>query len=352
MLKINNMGNGSEAYYYVNFDTPWELASGDMQLEFKLKTDSLSLRNVAVQIIPDTGALKGLATFDQLNLKLPDAAGNMTNIYPISSYADEWMHVVIKTNGADFTLWINNQEIGTGSIPGYSEITEISGIRFLDKIWSTDADKYSYWDEIKAQKVSSMYLENDAENSGQDKEAYILDFNNALNPYSAKTIGVSCNGTAVSSSLYTISSDVLDRTRLLLTLNQYAPAGEYTIDYSGVTDLENTQADGSITFTRVKEDYFSDIRLTDNLDGTATAAIDTIIYNGSASYILILAVYDEDEFTGERRLVNVVIDEAKNYSGQRSFTCTVSAEEDQVVQASLWSGLDTMKPYAMKWKTM
>lgn len=351
MLKITNQGSGAEAYYRVNFDTPWRFENGDMQLEFKLKTDSLSLRNVAVQASVD-GALKNMVLFDQLNLKLSDASGGMTNIYPISDYKDEWMHVIIKTDGADFTVWINNQKIGTGEIPAYSTAVGIDGIRFLDKIWSASADKYSYWDEIKVQKATSLYLENEAENSGQDKEAFILDFNNPLNPYSVKTVSVSCNGNAVASGLYTVTADPIDRTRLMLALNQYAPAGEYVIDYSGVTDLENTQPGGNISFTRVRADYLSDIRLTDNMNGTATAAIDTVIYNGAASYTLVVAVYDEDEFTGERTLADVVISEAKNYSGQKSLTCTVGAAENQVVQASLWSGLDTMKPYAMKWKTM
>jgi hypothetical protein len=173
-----------------------------------------------------------------------------------------------------------------------------------------------------------------------------------LNAYSAKTITVKCNGEAISSKLYTVTADALDKTRLTVTLDQYAPAGEYAIDYSSVSDTKNTQAEGEVDFTRVRDDYISDIRLTDNQDGTATAAVDTVIYNGTADYALILAVYDEDEFTGERTLVDVSIVEANGYSGQKTLTGKINASEDQVVKACLWKGTAGMKPVAMKWKTM
>ncbi len=353
MLKINNKAtsaSGSEAYFTVNFDEAWQVDDGDMQVEFKVKQDTLLNRNMAIQPIID-GKISGMILFDQRNLKLSDGTA-ITKTYPIDVYADKWMNVVIKTDNEKFTVWINNEKIGDGIIPNYSSGSSVSGIRFLDKIWSTDTDRYSYWDEFKAQKLTSMYLENMEENSNQDKDSYILDFNNALNPYSVKKVSVTCKGEALPADLYTVAADSVDRTRLKVTLSAYAPAGEYVIDCSEIADNENGQAAEKIMFTRVRDDYCSDIRLTDNMDGTATAAVDTIIYNDTASYLLILAVYDEDEFTGERTLVNVVVSEAKNYSGQKNLTCTVNAAENQVVQACLWSGFDTMKPKAMKWKTM
>lgn len=236
-----------------------------------------------------SAALKYKDTTGTVLLDLNGAAMGDAQMLP-----SQWQQLFFVFDNDTYELYINGKKATIQPIALKNTKTDEVEIKQLDKFLfmgnkNTTVDQTTWVDDIISRKLVPIYLENssiedNAVNVPTDTAKVTLDFNTVADSTSLSNLHITAGGRELSESEYTAAINSSDATMVDITFcGELSGSTEYTVDYSGVCDLINSEdantANGSISFTTEEKETPFEINSCDASDNTATDTAVTVIFN-------------------------------------------------------------------------
>ena len=236
--------SGSEAYARIEADyaEPYIISDDYMVFEYKFKTDAFNGKNFYIEFkLEDDAGNSGYAqavfidNYDFLN-----AVRNKT-LKSMQGLENTWVHVLLRLNKTYCEVYVNGEMYGPVAMRTVvGKYTKISGFRLGDCVWSTGKALTTYYDEIYAYPCTETELVG----TGVIGDELVLDFNNPIDIQSG-AISVKRGGVFAET---TVALDPIDPTRIRILTD--GSNGEYTVEYSGITDVWGGAADGNVSISK------------------------------------------------------------------------------------------------------
>ena len=172
-------------------------------------------------------------------------------------------------------------------------------------------------------------------------ETAIFTFNRTINPNALSEAEVVINGVQAADDEYSISSM---NGKLEVALKKLEKSTSYTVQITGVKDLLGNSADSSeVTFTTASRAVYA---TTPVLSGkTVTTTVSSYYANGQ-DVVLIAALYSADGTTLENAVTKKATVAGRTGEKVSLDISALGETTGKKIKAFVWSGFDTMKPYA------
>jgi len=230
-LAMKAAGSAAEIHTKISFTEAYTPGTG-LVVEYKLKFDNVfgtcpilfqAMNNNTV-----VGKTIDIDKTDNVMYIRGTKNGTDTNITKWN-WGTGWVHfMLVSADGVTGDVYINGTKIDTVEL---NITSAINAIRLRQKVWTAGRDMYI--DEVRITSCDAMKLDEASVNSGANIEgSFVLDFNNLVDSATLSNIKLMQGESEIDASLYSLSIDALDKTRVIVTLDEDLPDGSYTASYS------------------------------------------------------------------------------------------------------------------------
>ena len=340
----------ADTNYYFRFKLGGNAAKGTVGASLETINGSTKTEYFIARVIDNDLKLLGGLTDQNNCVDIPSTFGvpTETNLYEVEAAynpsTSKMSIIVTNDKGVQFTVTTSQWSATPNKFAFRHHVSEVgsTAVAHFDD-FATDI-----LDNNGPAIVSSEVLSGFASEAALDETA-VFTYDRTIKQAALDDAVVTLNGTTLDKADYTITSK---GAQVLVSVKGLEKDASYIVGLSGVKDIlgNASAAENEATVSFKTSDV--DITATKpDLNGTVLSTTVTSYYAQGKPLKLIVAVYDETESMIEAvKVATITADDRNGETLSYDFAEVLPAVAGKVVKGFVWSGFDSMTPYAEAYK--